>query len=42
MKTYVKFISTLLLTATMSTFLSSCGDEPDSAEREHDSNLIGE
>lgn len=29
MKTYVKFISTLLLTATMSTFLSSCGDEPE-------------
>lgn len=29
MKTSVKFISALLLTATMSTFLSSCGDEPE-------------
>lgn len=29
MKTYVKFISALLLTATMSPFLSSCGDEPE-------------
>lgn len=29
MKTYIKFISALLLTATMSPFLSSCGDEPE-------------
>ena len=42
MKTTFKFLSTLLLIVSINALLTSCGDEPDPAEREHDSNLIGE
>lgn len=42
MKTTFKFLSALLLIVSTNALLTSCGDEPDSAEREYDSNLIGE
>lgn len=42
MKTTFKFLSTLLLIVSINALLTSCDDEPDPAEREHDSSLFGE
>lgn len=38
----MKHLSSFLLLAFVCTMFASCDDEPDPAEREHDSNLIGE
>ena len=38
----MKHLSSILLLAFVCTMFASCDDEPDPAEREHDSNLIGE